>query len=177
MIRVTLPLKTISESNSRGHWAKKAARVASQRFVAATAVRPFVNRPHKDGAMALPIEPIAITLTRVAPRRLDDDNLRGCLKAVRDGVADALEMDDGNERISWRYGQERGRPGEYAVRIILEPTPRPAPAEPSRAASASPPETAPSARATAAPAPRKPDKGRPSRGDGSHTRNRGIPSA
>jgi len=66
---------------------------------------------------------VAITLTRIAPRALDSDNLASGLKAVRDGVADALGVDDGTSRIEWRYAQERGKPGEYAVRVAIQPSP------------------------------------------------------
>lgn len=62
---------------------------------------------------------VAITLTRIAPRALDTDNLASGLKAIRDGVADALGVDDGSSRIQWRYAQERGKPGEYAVRVEI----------------------------------------------------------
>ncbi len=62
---------------------------------------------------------VVVALTRIAPRDLDTDNLASGLKAVRDGVADALGVDDGSSRIEWRYAQERGRPGEYAVRVEI----------------------------------------------------------
>ena len=58
-----------------------------------------------------------VTLTRIAPRKLDCDNLRGALKAVRDGVADWLGVDDGSERITWKYAQERGKPKWHSVRV------------------------------------------------------------
>ena len=67
---------------------------------------------------------VVVVLTRIAPRDLDTDNLASGLKAVRDGVADALGMDDGSSRIEWRYAQERRKPGEYAVRVgIRAPEP------------------------------------------------------
>jgi hypothetical protein len=61
-----------------------------------------------------------ITLTRIAPRKLDTDNLTRSLKAVRDGIADALRIDDGNERLSWHYRQEKRKLKEYSV--IVEVT-------------------------------------------------------
>lgn len=78
-----------------------------------------------------PGEAWTITLTRVAPRRLDDDNLARALKAIRDGVADYLLpanrgnkvrrwADDSDGRITWRYDQTRGAPKTYAVRIRIE---------------------------------------------------------
>lgn len=107
-----LELKTISEPNARGHWAKRAARAKAQRRMAhALCAAPAA-------AVGLPV---AVTLTRIAPSNgLDDDNLRGALKAVRDGVADAFGLDDRDGRIRWQYGQAHGK--DYGVRIDMEAT-------------------------------------------------------
>ena len=76
-----------------------------------------------------PIEyPVAITLTRISPGTLDDDNLSGGLKSIRDGVTDCLMRtrttppvkDDRDPRIVWDYDQaSRGR-GVYAVNIQVQ---------------------------------------------------------
>jgi hypothetical protein len=70
---------------------------------------------------------VVVTLTRLAPSRgLDDDNLAASLKAVRDGVADALGLaEDRDPRVTWRYAQANGRavlglPSGYGVRIEIE---------------------------------------------------------
>lgn len=42
---------------------------------------------------------------------LDDDNLRSALKAVRDGIAEKLGIDDRDPRVEWRYGQRKGMVG------------------------------------------------------------------
>lgn len=110
MTHVLLPIRTWSEANLRQHWAKRARRARSQRQTAKLLLRS-ATRP--DG-------PVAITLTRIAPRALDSDNLAAALKAVRDGVADALGVDDGSAQIDWRYAQRRGEPGEYAVAVEIE---------------------------------------------------------
>lgn len=70
----------------------------------------------------MPAAGLTITLTRIAPRKLDGDNLQRSLKAIRDGVADVLRIDDGNERLGWRYEQRPAVKGEskYAVRVALE---------------------------------------------------------
>lgn len=107
-----LELKTISEPNARGHWAKRAARAKAQRRKAQALAAP------RAAAVGLPV---AVTLTRIAPSNgLDDDNLRGALKAVRDGVADAFGLDDRDGRIRWQYGQAHGK--DYGVRIDMEAT-------------------------------------------------------
>lgn len=107
-MNIVLPLRVESEPNTRGHWRGKAARVKAQR--AAMIALPS----------SLPI-PCIVTMTRIAPRALDDDNLQGAFKAVRDGIADRLGIDDRDPRVRWLYSQERGRPREYAVRIQVVP--------------------------------------------------------
>jgi hypothetical protein len=56
-----------------------------------------------------------------APARLDaEDNLSAGFKAVRDGIADALEVNDRHPRLRWFYGQERGGPRVYGARVLFE---------------------------------------------------------
>jgi len=62
---------------------------------------------------------LVVTLCRVAPRTLDDDNLRGATKGLRDGVADALGINDNDPRVTWEYQQRRGHAGEYAVSVTI----------------------------------------------------------
>lgn len=112
MIDILLHVRTWSEANQRGHWGKRARRAKKQRETARLLVRAARVVIPKSGSLV-------ITLTRIAPRSLDTDNLASALKAVRDGVADALGVDDGCARIEWRYAQARSKPGEYAVRVEI----------------------------------------------------------
>lgn len=114
LVVVTLPIRTLSEPNVRSHWAEKAKRTASNRTVVALALRPHVR------AMGLPV---VVELTRLSSGTLDDDNLRGALKAVRDGVADALGLrDDSDEkRVSFDYRQRLVKRGTYGVEISVRP--------------------------------------------------------
>ncbi len=112
MTEALIPVRTWSEANQRGHWGKRARRAKKQREAAGLLVR--------TARCALPNSgDVTIMLTRIAPRALDTDNLASGLKAVRDGVADALGVDDGSARIEWRYSQERRKPGEYAVLVEI----------------------------------------------------------
>lgn len=88
----------------------KARRVKKEREATGWSLLPF----------KAPALPCVVTLTRVAPRRMDGDNLQGACKAVRDAVADWLRVDDGSPLITWRYAQRQGRPKEYAVEILLQ---------------------------------------------------------
>ncbi len=89
---VWLPVQTVSEANGRDHWRVKAKRVKSQRF-AARAMTPVMSLP------------VVVKLTRLSRSRLDDDNLRGALKAVRDGIADAFGVPDNDPRLRFEYDQ------------------------------------------------------------------------
>lgn len=104
---VDLPLRIESVANRREHWATRARRTKLHRF-AALAVQPH------------PL-PCVVTLVRVAPRRLDGDNLQSGFKALRDGIADRLGVDDADPRVTWKYDQVRGRAKEYAARVKIEP--------------------------------------------------------
>ena len=59
----------------------------------------------------------SILLTRIAPCKLDSDNVQRALSAVRDGVADALGINDGSDRLTWTYEQEQQH--AYGVRIEI----------------------------------------------------------
>lgn len=103
------PLRLYSTLNQREHWAKRAKRAKNERAWGFEATRRWPALA--PGARA------TVTITRIAPRKLDSDNLAGSAKSVRDGVADRLQVNDGDERITWLYGQEKGA---YAVRIVVE---------------------------------------------------------
>lgn len=112
--RATYPCKLDSAANMREHWAAKHKRVAWQRSAGQALALSI-------GARRLRAPRFVVTLTRIAPRALDDDNLAAAFKAWRDGVADAFGIDDRDPRIVWRYAQRRGRPREYAIEIAIDP--------------------------------------------------------
>ncbi|HUW35466.1 MAG TPA: hypothetical protein VM223_27970 [Planctomycetota bacterium] len=125
MIRLTLPIRTVSEANKREHWAVTARRVKEQRSTArllttvALDQRRLVKIEGDDVVMTLP-ERFTLKLIRIAPCKLDSGNLEVSFKGVQDGIADAIGIDDGDERITWQYAQERGQPKQYAVRVEIE---------------------------------------------------------
>ncbi|NII53568.1 endodeoxyribonuclease RusA [Luteibacter sp. SG786] len=105
-------LKLLAGPNSRGHWRKKASRVKREREAAHWTLLDAKRPPL----------PVVVRLVRIAPRSLDDDNLQGVFKAIRDGVADAYGIDDKDRsRIRFEYDQERGAPHQYGVRIEVRP--------------------------------------------------------
>jgi hypothetical protein len=113
MMTLELPIRTQSEANLREHWAVRKKRAKSQRGTTAAACQAQLGTP--------PAPPMRVTLTRIAPCRLDDDNLAISFKHVRDGIADWLGINDRDQRIEWRYAQQKGAPKTYAVRLEIEP--------------------------------------------------------
>lgn len=115
MILVTIPLKIESVNNLREHWRRRASRAKEHRLSAWAHLRAADKAPRLIG-------PVVVTLTRIAPRELDDDNLAGGFKAVRDGVADYFGVDDRNPLIRWAYAQRKGKPKQYAAEVRVETT-------------------------------------------------------
>ena len=112
-LEVTIPgLKLIPGDNAREHWASKARRAKRQRGVARMVL-------HSQFGKA-PELPLTVTITRIGKRRLDKgDNLNSSAKHVRDGIADWVGVDDGDDRYTWHYNQA---PGDYGVTIRIEAT-------------------------------------------------------
>ena len=122
VISMLLAIRIEPEANLSGHWRKKAGRVKMQRSIACVMVRQKLRDVGQRPAdlLAGDTGPLVV-LTRIAPRPFDDDNLARSLKAIRDGVADAFKTDDGvKSKLKWGYGQEKGPPKQYAVRIKIE---------------------------------------------------------
>lgn len=101
-------LETKPETNRRVGWRADHERRKQQHKTVAMAIRGIDE-------MGVPA---VVTLTRLAPRELDDDNWVSAAKAVRDAVARAFGVDDGPKGpIRWVYGQRKRRiPG---VEILL----------------------------------------------------------
>ena len=117
MISLLLAIRTESEANLHEHRMKKAARTKLQRSI----IKNRLGQVRKDFGPWDSSRGYIVTLVRIAPRSLDDDNLARALKAARDGVADALGTDDSaRSKLKWRYAQEKGPPKQYAVRIQIE---------------------------------------------------------
>lgn len=110
-VEVDIPIRTQSEANLREHWAVKARRVKLHRDTAYMVIRQALK-----GAKPLPC---TVTLTRMSPRLLDDDNLRQAMKATRDGIADWLGVDDRSPLIKWQYDQKQASK-YHAVCVLVE---------------------------------------------------------
>ena len=111
--RVMAGIRTVSAANAREHWAIKAKRNKTER----TAIRAYFSTcpPSLRNTDA----PLVVSLSRFGKRLLDDDNLAGSFKAIRDEVAACLNRDDGPKAgIRWVYSQETAK--EYWIEIEVK---------------------------------------------------------
>ncbi len=109
MIEFEIPVRTVNPTNNRQHWRVVWQRSKNQRSLAKAKTEMAWPQPF----------PCVVTLTRISPGTLDDDNLRPALKSIRDGIADAFGVADNDPRIDWRYAQEKCKPKRYGVRVKI----------------------------------------------------------
>jgi hypothetical protein len=110
MNTIELPIRTYNTANCRWHWAQKAKYAKQCRSHAFLAVRcAGISKP-PEGAFV-------VRLVRIGKKRMDTDGLAISFKGIRDGIAAAMGVDDGNLRITWQYEQEIGK--QYAVKITI----------------------------------------------------------
>ena len=100
MNSITIPIRTAPGQNVREHHHVRAKRVRSERNAVAWMLKR-VERP--------PL-PCSVRLTRIAPSNgMDDDNLAGSVKSVRDQIAEWLGVDDKHrDQVRYVYAQCRG---------------------------------------------------------------------
>lgn len=110
-----LPLTCPNPLNgSQGNRWGAADRRKRHRALTAAGLRPLLRRVDT-------LRLLAVRLVRVAPRQLDCDSAHAALKSVRDGVADALGMDDRDPRVVWVVDQQRGTSAWVVVEIYALP--------------------------------------------------------
>lgn len=110
VIFVTAPVDIRSESNLRQHHMVRHRRTKAQHEAVQWSLRGV--KPPQDASR------IVVTITRVGARKLDDDNLVGGCKFVRDAIARWIGIDDGNRIYQWVYNQ-RAQRGERKVEITI----------------------------------------------------------
>jgi hypothetical protein len=114
MIIWEMPIRTISESNSTWHWARK----NKLHHIQKEWVRIFFFK--EKPIILLPCE---ITIVRCSPRMLDCDNLPASLKYVRDSIADGIfpglrpGRADGKKELIWKYGQQYSKRQKVVVKF------------------------------------------------------------
>jgi hypothetical protein len=116
IIEWNLPIQTVSEANRGGeHWSKKHKRHKHQHTLIWLAFRNIKEVPL----------PCHVKMTRISPRMLDaDDNLPMSFKYIKDKIASEITgikqvgKADSDERITWEYSQEKGKPQSVRIEIF-----------------------------------------------------------
>jgi hypothetical protein len=113
-VTVIIPGTVQSAANLRECWQARHRRTQKLRGHAC-----LLFRAHTGAAFCARLrQGGVVTLTRRAPRKLDEvDNISAALKPIRDGIAEAIGINDGSPAVAWRYGQERCLYGSQAVRV------------------------------------------------------------
>lgn len=104
---IVLPIRTVLGQNAREHHMARHKRIRREK----EAVHYSLHGKPK------PSIPCVVLLTRISPNKCDDDNLSGAMKSIRDAIATWLGVDDGDDRVKYRYAQERGPRMHHEVRI------------------------------------------------------------
>ncbi len=114
---VAIPLRVDNPLNgSHQHWATKARKRKHQRLTTSLVMAGHLK---VHGVRA----PCGVLLTRYGPSNgLDGDGLQASLKAVRDGLADALGVNDRSPFVTWDYDQRREKTWGVEIRIAGRPT-------------------------------------------------------
>src|SRR5262245_4845030 len=113
----TMPVRVDSETNGREHWTVRSRRKRKQKEAVVAAWPTTVDERYGIVVRRKVSPPCVVRLIRISSRRLDDDNLREAFKAIRDEIADELNIDDGDERIKWEYAQVPVGHRVYQVRV------------------------------------------------------------
>jgi hypothetical protein len=114
IIDLKINITGLNKSNRYQHWGKSSTIANRQRNLAAIVVAN--NRVL--GKISSHSPRFIISFIRSGKRLLDNDNLIGGLKHIRDGVCDAIGINDGSDKIEFRYTQ-RKEPF-YKLRIEID---------------------------------------------------------
>jgi len=101
--------------NSRTHWKAKMGPKQKARIDASWATIAAEGFHDYEAPADGPI-PVRVTFYPPDARRRDDDNAIGALKAARDGIADALDVDDSRFKSEYHFGAPE-KPGRVEVEI------------------------------------------------------------
>lgn len=94
-----------------GEWVRKDSRLAavsepkSKRRARRSIAKTLEDEARGKGSLGEQKRRPVVTITSFRIATLDDDNLRGGLKTLRDCIAAGLDLDDAESIVEWRYHQ------------------------------------------------------------------------
>lgn len=125
MIKFSIPIKTTNPLNgaqgrTRGAVFAKAARRKKERESARLCTLVAFGRCTPPILLPTGTWIPAVTIVRLSAGVLDSDAAPAALKSVRDGIADALGINDGSDAVTWKYDQKKCKRGAFGVEVTIE---------------------------------------------------------
>ena len=118
IIDLPWPSSKLKPNGSHGHWAVVANARKKARAEACLIAKAAIGRQMIDGEgmdwLGEDRIPVRITFYPPDRRRRDDDNMVASFKAYRDGIADALGVDDRRFRPHYFF-EDAAKPGKVIV--------------------------------------------------------------
>lgn len=112
MIKLSLPVRVVSELNTREHWAAKHKRKKAQQ------AEVWAAWPRRQKVTL----PCLVRFVRYGQNLLDPDAVASSFKHVQDEVCRLLGVDDGNTQlISFEYSQVALHKRKFSIEINVEP--------------------------------------------------------
>lgn len=124
-VQFTIPYRTKNPSNMQRGNTRLAAIVRSRQDRAARDLARMLCVTALQQARRSPasLVPCEVTLRRLSAGKMDDDGLATSCKRLRDGIADALGVNDGGPFVRWHYEQGKCRAGSFGVEVTIRHTP------------------------------------------------------
>jgi hypothetical protein len=120
-ITISLPLRTRNTLNMQTGNSRLGGILRTRERRRIRSVTLQLVTPHLLHLRGIELPPLLVTLTRLSAGTMDDDGLASSLKAVRDGVAQAVGIDDGDRaRLRFRYEQRKVPRGGFGVEVRIE---------------------------------------------------------
>jgi hypothetical protein len=121
-VDITLPIRTQNPLNLQTGNSRVAAIIRTKKRAKERAVTYMALAGRTPKARDLPYAKYIVTLSRMSFKKMDDEGFIASAKGIRDAVADALGLDDGDtKRIEFKYDPHMKCPkGSYGVRIQID---------------------------------------------------------
>jgi hypothetical protein len=120
-VAFTIPIRTKNPLNlSTGNTRLAAIIRTRQRHMHRDAARACTLAAMRTiGLTAEQLVPCIVDLIRVSSGKMDGDGLQASFKGIRDGIADALCVNDGGPFVVWRYGTKRCPQKHHCVEVVI----------------------------------------------------------
>jgi hypothetical protein len=120
-VTFVVPVRTKNPMNGQTGNSKMASIIRTNERARHRAAALLFTRVALRQASLTPCDlvPCVVKLTRVSAGRMDTDGLAASQKGVRDGISEALCVDDGSSAIMFVYDQRKGPAKRHSVEVLI----------------------------------------------------------